>query len=318
MQEPNALEITNQSGLRARFSRLGARWTHMYVPDQQGEFADVLLGFTADDDYRHAEEKYYGAVVGRYCGRIPHGTFYDHEKQIKLPLNDHGKHHLHGGVDAFHLKEWELIPELVTENCIALSLSSADGEQGYPGDLRVTVTYTLSDDNRLVFEVSAQTNRKTLVNVTNHAFFNLTGRAFDLVQHKLVISGDQLVQDEEFLLTGGVIGYDQAAEVPLKGQVSSAYRLKDTGNAPQLTLREPTSGRFLKMYTNQPAVQLYNGFFMSGADRGKNGAVHQANTGLAIEPQHLAYGHLNVLRPNEIYKHLTTYQFGADRQFTDV
>ncbi len=188
MQEPNALEVTNQSGLRARFSRLGARWTHMYVPDQQGEFADVLLGFTADDDYRHAEEKYYGAVVGRYCGRIPHGTFCDHEKQIKLPLNDHGRHHLHGGVDAFHLKEWELIPESVTRNSIALSLSSADGEQGYPGDLRVTVSYTLTDDNRMVFEVSAQTNRKTLVNMTNHAFFNLTGRA---VRSGTASTGDQ-------------------------------------------------------------------------------------------------------------------------------
>ncbi len=133
-----------------------------------------------------------------------------------------------------------------------------------------------------------------------------------------MISGDQLVQDEEFLLTGEVISHDQATEVPLKGQVSSAYRLKNTGNSPQLTLREPTSGRFLKMSTNQPAVQSYNGFFMSGADRGKNGTVHRANTGLAIEPQHLAYGRLNVLRPNEIYKHLTTYQFGADRQFTNI
>jgi aldose 1-epimerase len=290
----------------------------MYVPDYQGKFADILLGFTADDDYRRAEEKYYGAVVGRYCGRIPHGTFRDDETQINLPLNDHERHHLHGGVDAFHLKEWELVPESVTENSIALSLSSANGEEGYPGDLRVTVTYTLTDDNRLVFEVSAQANKKTLVNVTNHAFFNLTGRAVDMEQHQLVISGDQLVQDEEFLLTGELITHDQATEVPLKGQVSSAYRLKNTGNAPQLTLREPTTGRFLKMYTNQSAVQLYNGFFMSGADRGKDGAVHRANTGLAIEPQHLAYGRLNVLQPNELYKHQTIYQFGADRQFTSI
>ncbi len=174
MTEPTALEVVNQRGLRARFSRTGARWMNMHVPDHWGEFADVVLGFSAEEDYRRAEEKYYGAVVGRYCGRIPHGFFQDHDTQIKLPLNDHGRHHLHGGFDAFHRQEWEVVPEHVTNNRLGFSLFSADGEQGYPGDLTVMATYTLTDDDRLIFEVRAQTKKKTLVNVTNHAFFNLS------------------------------------------------------------------------------------------------------------------------------------------------
>ena len=306
---PDILEIVNQKGLRAKFLTTGARWTEMHVPDHQGNFADILLGFSAKADYLRAEEKYYGAVVGRYCGRIPHGTSADQDMQLALPLNDSG-HHLHGGEKGFHLQEWEVLPEYTTENSVGFFLFSPDGEEGYPGDLEVRVVYTLTDDDQLIFEAKAHTTQKTLVNITNHAFFNLSGSAQDLEKHTLLIDGDLLAQDQEFLLTGEVITYQKPYEVPLEGRVLSAFRLKRSEQEPVILKSE--SGRFMKMHTNQPALQLYNGFFMTGADVGKNGAVHYPNAGLALEPQYLSPGSLNVLRPGETYQHKTVYAFGSD------
>lgn len=312
MSPRNILEITNRNGLRACFLPLGARWTAMHVPDRRGDQADVLLGFATPEAYQQAEEAYHGAVVGRYCGRIPRGIIQDRDGQIELSRNEGGEHHLHGGKHGFHLKEWKLRPEYTAENRLGFLLLAANDEDGYPGTVDVLVTYTLTNDNQLVFEATAKATEKTPINITNHAFFNLSGRASDLGSHRLVVNGDGLVQDKEFLLTGEVLTYQQPHAVPLIGAVSSAFRLKKAGSkaGAALTLTHPESGRCLRVYTNQPAVQLYNGFFMTGRDVGKHGEPYRPNTGLAIEPQHLHYGAYQLLHPEETYRHRTVYEFG--------
>ncbi|SDD82868.1 aldose 1-epimerase [Pricia antarctica] len=314
MQDTDTITIRNRNGLTAKFLSLGARWTEMYVPNRNGVFEDILLGFPDKKEYLRAAEKYYGAVVGRYCGRIPNGRFTDGDTRIELPLNDSGKHHLHGGKDGFHLKEWKPIPESTSENTVGFSLFSEDGEEGYPGNLEVRVIYTLTNDDQLIFEATASTDQRTLVNLTNHAFFNLTGRAIDLGGHELWVNGDLLARDREFLTTGEIIALKKPFQVPLKDKISSAFRLKHTEGHPDLTLSEPGSGRSIRVYTDQVVVQLYNGFFMTGSDVGKNDDVHYANTGLAIEPQYLVHRKLNLVYPGETYKHRTIYEFGVDKE----
>ncbi|MGB7393694.1 MAG: aldose epimerase family protein [Pricia sp.] len=312
MQDIKTITIKNRNGLTAKFSSWGARLMEMNVPDRNGVFEDVVLGFRSKEAYLKASEKYHGAVVGRYCGRIPYGTFKTGKTQIQLPLNDSGKHHLHGGKNGFHLREWNINQEYVSENTVGFSLFSEDMNEGYPGNLQVQVAYTLTDSNQLVFEATASTDKKTLVNITNHAFFNLNEDVTDLSGHHLKVDGDVLVQDNEFLVTGEIKLIERPSEVFLSDKVSSAYRIRHTTNHPSITLSEPKSGRFLKIYTNQKAIQLYNGFFMSGTDIGKNGNVYKRNSGLAIEPQYLVPEKLNVISPGEEYRHKTTYEFGTN------
>ncbi len=309
MKDMDSIELYNNNGLKARFVSLGARWTEMHVPDRNGVFEDILLGPPAKEDYLQSGEKYYGAVVGRYCGRIPNGIFNDDGVTFELPLNDSGKHHLHGGKNGFHMKNWEIIPEYTTDRSVGFHFFSEDGSEEYPGNLEVSTVYTLTDDDQIIFEVRAKTDKNSPVNITNHAFFNLTGTAIDLARHKLFIYGDQLVQNEEYLLTGQIREYGKPHEVVLKDKVSSAFLLEKSGDRPDVVLIEPISGRYLNIYTDQTAVQLYNGFFMNGTDVGKNGVLHYPNTGLAIEPQYLFPSSLQVLYPSEDYVHRTVYEF---------
>lgn len=306
------IEISNENGYKAKFISLGARWVEMHIPDNEGVVSDVLLGFTNTDDYLHAEEKYHGAVIGRYCGRISKGIFDDGNVKIKLALNDSGKHHLHGGETGFHLKYWKALPEYTTKNSVAFYLHSKDGEEGYPGDLKVIVIYTLTKENQLVFEVKALSTKRTYLNITNHAFFNLSGSADDLSFHQLSINGDQLTQDTDFILTSDLIKSDIPHKVCLEGKISSAFLLRSMENVPDAILSHPASGRYLRLYTNQPSIQLYNGFFMTGADCGKNEVKYYPNMGLAIEPQYLIPSNLKIVSANETYIHRTIYQFGVN------
>ncbi|MFK5973530.1 MAG: aldose epimerase family protein [Flavobacteriaceae bacterium] len=312
MENIDSITLYNNNGLKARFVSLGARWTEMHVPDHNGLFEDILLGPPEKEDYLQSEEKYYGAVVGRYCGRIPNGVFNDDDVKFKLPLKDSGKHHLHGGENGFHMKNWEIIPEYSTDRSVGFHLFSEDGSEGYPGNLEVSIVYTLTDNDQVIFEVKAKTDKKTLVNITNHAFFNLTGSSKDLEGHKLFLYGDQLVQTDEYVLTGEIREYRKPYEVVLKDKVSLAFLLKKSGNRPDVVLIEPISGRYLNMYTDQTAIQLYNGFFMNGTDMGKNGVLHYPNTGLAIEPQYLYPSSFRLLSPSKDYVHRTVYEFGVE------
>lgn len=300
------ITIENNNGLQATFIRWGARWTGMYVPDKYGNVQNVILGFDSVDKYKTAEEQYHGAVVGRYCGRIAYGRHTDPD--VDLLCNDHHRHHLHGGDHAFHNRLWNVSFINRRKNQVGFQLISEDGEGGYPGKLDVQVTYSLTEENALLFEANVSTNKPTLVNLTNHAFFNLSGSVKDISGHQLWVYGDNLELDHEFLPTGKILNSTQPERITLSGTINAAYLLNTAVDAPVI-LYEPVSGRKLQIRTNQAAVQLYNGFLMTGKDRGKEGTRYYANTGLAIETQFFSPSGLSILQPHEMYAHKTSYEF---------
>ncbi len=301
--------LTNENGCSASFIPLGARWVSMYAPDRNGSLENVVLGFESKKKYLNAEEQYHGAVVGRYCGRIAYGKNPCDGIDLNLTLNLNDKHHIHGGVDGFHLQNWQV--KSVDIHKVVFSHTSKDGHEGYPGNVEVEVSYMLTTDDQIIFEVTATTDKKTSLNITNHAFFNLSGHSQTIVDHNLWINGDILNQDVDYLLTGKVHMVEAPYYVPLLGEVSKAFHLKSSDKIPQVLLTHPLSGRYLKIKTNQPSVQLYNGFFMTGEDLGIHGRAYISNSGLAIEPQFLRPGCLRTVLPHKNYYHKTIYEFGV-------
>lgn len=288
------------------------------------EPAEVVLGFDTLRAYMEAGEKYHGAIVGRVCGRIGGASFELGGRRYRLVSNDvYGrpvKNHLHGGVQAFHNRFWETetfrTPE--GDEAVAFSLCSRDGEEGYPGNLRVRVTYTLrSDSDTLVMECRADTDRPTVVNLTNHAFFNLAGHTapMNAAQQRLTLAPGRMAECDEELIPTGVLtpvagtyadftaGRTLAEAIAagdervradngftiayaLDGFRAGADRADDEGRCRfAARLEDAASGRSLEIFTDQPSVQVYNGYFMDGSDCGHGGVPYFANAGIAIEPQ---------------------------------
>lgn len=316
----------------------------MWVPDRHGCPGDVLLGFDTFDGYRSAAEKYHGAIVGRVCGRMAGASFTLQGKKYRLAANDvYGKpvpNHLHGGVHAFHNRFWKgsFTVNAAGEESAVFTCLSADGEEGYPGNLNVKVTYTLRHTNVLSLVCEAVCDRATPLNLTNHAFFNLNGArpGETMLSHTLRLAASRLVEcDGELLPTGRLIPLkdtlldlrssrelSQTMKSPLFGisenkGFSLAFALdKEPGKLSEVAeLRAEESGRRLVMYTNQPSMQVYTGYFMDGTDVGKGGVPYGASAGIALETQGFpdAMHHPDfpsvVLDPGEIYRHVTEYRF---------
>lgn len=232
------ITLTNRQGLRARFCNYGARWVGMFTPDRDGRFDDILLGFDTLSAYRKAGEPYHGALVGRVCGRIGNASFRMEGKTYPLTSNDlYGRpvrNHLHGGIDAFHRRMWEIRSVDPAGNRVTFSLFSPDGEEGYPGNLSVEVTYTLTDENKLRMECAARTDRMTPVNLTNHSFFNLRGSR-DVLDQELQIFSTRLIEcDEELLPTGKLIPvkntfYDFTSSKKIRESLPGAAENKGAG-----------------------------------------------------------------------------------------
>lgn len=341
------ITLRNANGLVAQFTSYGARWVSMWVPDRHGCREDVLLGFDTLAGYRSAAEKYHGAIVGRVCGRMAGASFSLQGKEYRLAANDvYGKpvpNHLHGGVYAFHNRLWKGQFEVnaAGEESAVFTYLSADGEEGYPGNLNVRVTYTLRRTNVLSLVCEAVCDQATPVNLTNHAFFNLNGArpGGTMLSHTLRLAASRLVEcDEELLPTGRLLPVEgtlidfrssrllsEAMQSDLFGILenqgfSLAFALdKEPGVlAEAVELRAAESGRKLVISTNQPSVQVYTGYFMDGTDVGKGGVPYGASAGIALETQGFpdAMHHPEfpsvLLRPGETYRHLTEYRFECD------
>lgn len=348
------ITLRNRSGCRADFTNYGARWVGMSLggasaggmspdgvsadgmsPDgvSAGEMsrdgrsagtAQVVLGFDTLRAYMEAGEKYHGAIVGRVCGRIGGASFELDGRRYRLVSNDvYGKpvkNHLHGGIQAFHNRFWQAETFVTAEGdeAVAFSLCSRDGDEGYPGNLRVRVTYTLrAESDTLVMECRAVTDTPTVVNLTNHAFFNLAGHAMpmNVAQQRMTLAARRMAECGEELIPTGVLtpvvgtyaDFTQGrtlAEAISAGNdrvkadngFTIAYALDDSRNRAEspdggeecrfaARLEDPVSGRALEICTDQPSVQVYNGYFMDGSDRGHGGVPYFANAGVAIEPQ---------------------------------
>lgn len=301
-----AVTLSAKNGVTARILSYGATLQKLSGPDRDGKQADVLLGY--DDARDYAEHpNFFGVTVGRYANRIAGGKFTLDGKAYQLPLNDK-VNSLHGGTKGFDKRPWRIVS--IKDGSVTLALTSADGDQGYPGTLDVTVTYALSDDGALTISFGATTDKPTIVNMTNHAIFNLAGEGSPMgaMGHRLTIPAKAITPVDANLIPTGTLQ-------PVAGTVFDFQRgrvvgdgLRD-GRDPQIVmgrgydhnfaldkgltatpglvarLEDPVSGRVLEVSSTEPGVQLYTGNFLDGTYIGKSRHVYRMGDGIALEPQ---------------------------------
>ncbi len=333
--------LTNKGGAEVSITNYGGAVVAVKVPGRNGKLADVVLGYDTADGYVN-DKSYFGAIVGRYGNRIGHAQFVLDGKTYTLAKNNH-ENSLHGGIKGFNKAVWsaKTLPGKDGQS-LELSYLSKDGEEGFPGNLKVTVVYTLTDANALRIAYSATTDKKTVVNLTNHSYFNLAGQGSgDILGHQLMIQADKFTpvdsgliptgefrdvadtpfdfrkataigaridQDEEQLKLGG--GYDHNFVV---------RRSSDSGESLAARVVEPTSGRVLEVWTTQPGVQFYTGNFLDGKTAGKGGATYPKRSAFCLETQHYPDSPNQpkfpsvVLNPGERYHTVTTYKFSVEQ-----
>jgi aldose 1-epimerase len=328
--------LTNPNGLKATISTYGGTLTSLLVPDKDGKMSDVILGFDKAEGYLSPEFKksnpYFGALIGRYGNRIAKGKFTIDGKAYQVGINNNGNS-LHGGNVGFNQKIWTAKPGTSADGqTLTLTYLSKDGEEGYPGNLNVTVTYTLTNDNSLHIDYAATTDKATPVNLTNHAYFNLAlGQSKDVLAHQVTIPADRYtVVDAQLIPTGELkpvkgtpfdfttahaIG-ERIAQVP--GGYDHNWALNNaTGQHSAATVYEPTTGRTMEVKTDEPGVQFYTGNFLDGSLKGKDGVVYGKHAGFCLETQHFPDSPNQkdfpntILKPGETYHTTTSYTFGV-------
>ncbi len=326
--------LSNENGLSAQITNLGGRVVSLWVPDKAGNFADVSLGFATAQDYYDAGERYYGCSIGRYGNRIAKGKFSIGEETFTLNCNN-GANTLHGGPTGFGERIWK--GKQLSPSKLEISYKSADGEEGYPGNLNVRVLFHLTNDNEFKIEYFATCDKTCPVNLTNHTFFNLAGEASGTINnHLLMINADHFTPIDSTLIPTGDIA--DVSGTPFDFRKASAigsrldivnqqlkfgagydhnWVLNQNGNGlfHAATLTEPISGRTMEVITNEPGLQFYGGNFMSGSDIGKFGKAFNYREALCLETQHFpdSPNHSNfpstLLNPGEEYYSICVYKF---------
>jgi aldose 1-epimerase len=327
--------LTNSTGAVAKIMTYGAILTELDVPDRDGKPGDVVLGFDNLKDYL-AGHPYFGATVGRVANRIAKGKFTLDGKEYKLAVNN-GPNSLHGGTKGFDKVVWKAEPETLPDGAaLKLTYHSKDGEEGYPGNLDVTVVYTLTSANALRIDYTAKTDKATPVNLTNHTYFNLAGaKSGDILGHELTLFADRYTPADDTLIPTGEI--KPVKDTPLDftkptrigeriDQLKSEPRgydhnfvLNSEGKELALTARvhEAKTGRRMEMYTTEPGVQFYTGNFLDGKQTGRGGVVYKKHAGFCLEAQHFpdSVNHPNfpsmTLQPGKTYRQTTIYKFTA-------
>jgi aldose 1-epimerase len=328
--------LTNANGVVAKVITYGALLTELHVPDRSGAMADVVLGFKTLDRYE-GDHPYFGGTIGRVANRIAKGKFRLGGQEYTLATNN-GPNHLHGGVRGFDRRVWKARPASVAGvPAVRFTYTSADMEEGYPGALTATVTYTLTPSNELRLEYTATTDKPTIVNLTNHSYFNLAGEGHGtILDHELTVMADRYTPVDDTLIPTGeiasvrgtVMDFNRATRIgariaevpgPAPGGYDHNYVLSHGGGvlAMSATVREPTSGRVMDVLTSEPGLQVYTGNFLDGTIAGKAGIAYQKHYGLCLETQHFpdSINHPNfppiVLQPGRPFKSTTVYRFSA-------
>ncbi len=328
--------LTNSHGLKATISTYGGTLTSLLVPDKNGKISDVVLGFDNVSGYLSPEFRksnpYFGALIGRYGNRIAKGKFTVDGKAYQVGVNNNGNS-LHGGNLGFDQKIWTAKPGTSADGqTLTMTYLSKDGEEGYPGNLQVTVIYTLTNDDALRIDYTATTDKATPINLTNHAYFNLAlGESKDVLAHQVTLPADRYtVVDAKLIPTGELkpvkgtpfdftaphaIG-ERIAQVP--GGYDHNWVLNTTtGQHSAATVYDPATGRTMDVTTDQPGVQFYTGNFLDGTLKGKNGVVYGQHAGFCLETQHFPDSPNQpkfpgtVLKPGETYHTTTSYHFGV-------
>ncbi len=330
--------LKNKNGMTADVMEYGATLVSLSVPNRKGDFEDVVLGYDSLAGYV-GDNIFMGSIVGRYGNRIKGGSFSLNGTNYKLVCND-GNNHLHGGPEGFYKLFWNAErTDHGTGSGVKLRLNSPDGDQGYPGNVRIEVSYYLTDENELHIEYAGETDKKTILNPTNHAYFNLSANANnDILDHALQIKGGHITAiDEESIPTGEKMKVENSpfdfrtTQVIGKHIVSDHTQVKNGGGydhnwvlddySQQIrtvaSLYHPASGRYMEVLTDQPGLQFYSGNFLDGTITGKKGIHYQFRTGLCLETQHFPDSPNNpdfpsvVLKPGEQYKQTTIYKFSV-------
>lgn len=328
--------LTNKAGVKVKIINYGATVTSIIVPDKNGKFEDVVLGYDSLDGYVK-DNSFIGVIVGRYGNRIGKGKFKLDKKTYQLTIND-GNNHLHGGKVGFHKILWDAkVVNDTSEPSIALTYTSPDGTEGYPGTVTVTVTYTLTNNNELRIDYKGTTDKPTILNPTHHSYFNLSGDFTQtILDHLLTIESDSITPVDKELITTGKFQSVTNTPFDFRNPTAIGKRINDKNE--QLTfgkgydhnwvlknydknvrqvaeLYEPKSGRVMIVLTDQPGLQFYSGNFLDGTIKGKSGISYQHRTGLCLEAQCYPDSPNKpnfpsvVLRPGEEYNQTTIYRF---------
>jgi len=318
--------LKSEAGFEVSVTNYGGAVTSLKTPDRDGNLGEIVLGFETLDEYVQCP-RYFGALIGRHANRIARGRFSLDRVEYQLPCNN-GANHLHGGFKGFDKRVWDVRE---SDNALHLTYFSKDGEEGYPGNLTAFVDYTLLD-SELRVDYRATTDRETIVNLTNHSYFNLRG-AGTILDHELMLKADHFTPVSKDLIPTGEIKAVEGTPMDFRkakaigcelanvaGGYDHNFVLNDWDGSLQLAARlhEPVSGRTLEILTTEPGMQFYSGNFLDGSLIGRNGVAYELYTGLCLEPQHFpdAPNHSNfpstVLRPGEEYKHTTIYRFKSD------
>lgn len=327
--------LTNRSGAELVVLNYGAKIVSLMVPDKNGKLVDVVLGHASIDEYLKSEEPYFGAVCGRTANRIAHGKFKIEDVEYKLAVNN-GPNSLHGGLKGFNAVVWDVLN--VSENSVELHYLSKDGEEGYPGNLNVYVTYTLTEENALDISYRAQTDKTTILNLTNHSYFNLSGEGDAYIgDHLLTINADTYLPTDDTAIPYGkadsVKGTPMDFTTPhtIGERINEDFEQLRFGKGYDHTFvlnkkseneyvyagvcRSPKTGIKMEMFTTEPGMQLYTGNWMTGRFKAKNGHRYPERSAVCFEMQHFPdsinkpdYPSI-MLKPEELFSSRTTYKF---------
>lgn len=336
-QQADLYTLTNANGMTVNITNYGGIITKLTAPDKNGQWADVVLGFDSLAPYLSGHP-FFGALVGRYGNRIAKGKFKLNGQEYSLAINN-GPNALHGGTKGFDKVIWKAT-EIKQDSVVGLQLeyTSKDMEEGYPGNLTVKVVYTLDNENALTIDYTASTDKPTVVNLTNHSYFNLTGLKRDILDHEVTIESDSIVPVDTTLIPTGKLravegtpfdfrkatkvgaGIDKTEDEQIKagGGYDHCWVLKRSGDGlvQFATVKDPESGRVMEVFTTEPGVQFYTGNFLDGKLTGK-GATYSKRFGLCLETEHYPDSPnqpqfpTTTLNPGETYHTTTKYKFSA-------
>ncbi|HEV7136259.1 MAG TPA: aldose epimerase family protein [Steroidobacteraceae bacterium] len=337
----DAVDLTSRSGIRVRIITLGARIQSLYTPDRTGKLTDIVLGFDTPQQY-FDDGNYFGATVGRFANRIGKGRFTLDGHTYQLAVNDHGNS-LHGGAPGFDKRVWKI--DSVTDGrsnaSVTMSYLSPDGEEGYPGTMHVTATYTLSDSGDLRIDYRATTDKPTIVNMSGHSYFNLASSPahFSTMRDLLQINASHYTPVNDTLIPTGAIDAVAGTPFDFRKPTAIGLRIRD-GHDEQIRfchgydmnfvldgrpgalrlgarVEDPRSGRVLEVYTTAPGLQFYSGNFLTGTFVGKRGIVYRQGDAVVLEPQDFpdAPNHPNFpsarLNPGATYHNVIVYRFSV-------
>lgn len=338
-KEVKLYTLKNTSGMEVCVTNFGGRIVSIMVPDKNNEMKDVVLGFDNINDYQNVPSDF-GASIGRYANRINQGKIVIDEQEIQLPQNNFG-HCLHGGPTGWQYQVYEVAK--VNDNSIELVMNSEDGDNNFPGNVVAKVTYTLTEDNAIDIAYEATTDKKTVINMTNHSYFNLSGDpTLPITDHVLYVNADNYTPvDSTYMTTGEIVtvtdtpmdfttpkavgqDIDKFEFVQLKNGNGYDHNwvLNTKGNSEEMAVKltSPISGISVEVYTNEPGIQVYSGNFLDGTAVGKNGISYAQRTGICLETQkypdspNKTWAESNAyLNPGETYTSFCSYKFTVEK-----